>query len=77
MHRAIDGQAEAVATVGAWATAVRRVGVRIEEGVGAVSLVVEGRRVVAVMRSDGERLPCDTVLVAEAPGAGRCSRRSA
>ena len=43
VHRAIDGQAEA-ATVGAWATAVRRVGVRIEEGVGAVSLVVEGRQ---------------------------------
>ena len=67
---AIDGQAEAVATVGAWATAARRVGVRIEEGVGAESLVVEGRRVVAVVRSDGARLPCDTALVAGGAWSG-------
>src|SRR5262249_12433758 len=36
----------------------------IEEGVGAEALVVEGARVVAVVRSDGTRLPCDTALVA-------------
>jgi sarcosine oxidase subunit beta len=70
VHCAIDGQAEAVATVGAWATAARRVGVRIEEGVGAESLVVEGRRVVAVVRSDGARLPCDTALVAGGAWSG-------
>ncbi len=61
---AIDGQAEAAATVQAWATAARRVGTRIEEGVGADALVVEGGRVVGVVRSDGERQPCDTTLVA-------------
>jgi sarcosine oxidase, subunit beta len=64
VHCAIDGQAEAVATVHAWATAARRLGVRIEEGVGAEALVVEGPRVVAVMGTDGARLPCDTALVA-------------
>jgi glycine/D-amino acid oxidase-like deaminating enzyme len=64
VHCPIDGQAEAVATVHAWATAARRLGVRIEEGVGADALVVEGTRVVAVVRSDGARLPCDTALVA-------------
>jgi sarcosine oxidase, subunit beta len=64
VYCAIDGQAEAVATVQAWATAARRVGARIEEGVGADALVVEGARVVGVVRSDGERQPCDTTLVA-------------
>jgi sarcosine oxidase subunit beta len=64
VHCPIDGQAEAVATVHAWATAARRVGARIEEGVGADALVIEASRVVAVVRSDGARLPCDTVLVA-------------
>ena len=64
VHCPIDGQAEAVATVRAWATAARRLGVRIEEGVGADALVVEGTRVVAVVRSDGARVPCDTALVA-------------
>jgi len=64
VHCAIDGQAEAVATVHAWATAARRLGVRIEEGVGAEALLVEGPRVVAVMGTGGARLPCDTALVA-------------
>jgi glycine/D-amino acid oxidase-like deaminating enzyme len=64
IHCPIDGQAEAVGTVRAWATAARRLGVRIEEGVGADAVVVEGARVVAVVRSDGVRLPCDTALVA-------------
>ena len=64
VHCPIDGQAEAVATVRAWATAARRLGVRIEEGLGAEALVVEGARVVAVVRSDGARLPCDIALVA-------------
>ncbi len=64
VHCPIDGQAEAVATVRAWATAARRLGARIEEGVGADALVVERARVVAVLRSDGARLPCDVALVA-------------
>jgi glycine/D-amino acid oxidase-like deaminating enzyme len=64
VHCPIDGQAEAVATVDAWATAARRLGVNIEEGVGAVALAVEGTRVAAVDRSDGTRLPCDAALVA-------------
>jgi sarcosine oxidase, subunit beta len=64
VHCPIDGQAEAVATVDAWATAARRLGVSIEEGVVAEALAVEGARVVAVARSDGGRLPCDVALVA-------------
>jgi sarcosine oxidase subunit beta len=64
VHCAIDGQAEAVATVGAWAAAALRLGVRVEEGVGADALVVEGSRVVAVVGSDGERRACDTALLA-------------
>jgi len=64
VHCPIDGQAGAVATVQAWASAARRVGARIEEGVGADGLVVEGARIVAVVRSDGVRLACDAALVA-------------
>ena len=64
VHCPIDGQAEAVATVRAWAAAARRLGARIEEGVGADALVVERTRVVAVVTSDGARLPCDVALVA-------------
>ena len=64
VHCPLDGQAEAVATVRAWATAARRLGARIEEGVGADALVVERARVVAVLRSDGARVPCDVALVA-------------
>ena len=64
VHCPIDGQAEAVATVRAWAAAARRLGARIEEGVGADALVVERARVVAVVTSDGARLPCDVALVA-------------
>ena len=60
----IDGQAEPVTTVQAWASAARRMGVHIEEGIGAAALVVERSRVTAVVRSDGTRQPCDTALVA-------------
>jgi len=60
----IDGQAEAVTTVQAWASAARRMGARIEEGIGADALVVERSRVTAVVRTDGTRQPCDTALVA-------------
>ena len=71
VHCSIDGQAEAVATVRAWATAGRRLGARIEEGVGADALVVERARVVAVVRSDGARLPCDAALVAAGAWSAR------
>jgi sarcosine oxidase subunit beta len=60
----IDGQAEALTTVGAFATAARRLGARVDEGVGARALVVERDRVVAVMRTDGGHQPCDVAIVA-------------
>jgi sarcosine oxidase subunit beta len=63
VHCAIDGQADAVATVAAFAAAARRRGARVEEGVAVRGLVVEGGAVRAVERADGERLPCDAALV--------------
>ncbi|MGH7323783.1 MAG: NAD(P)/FAD-dependent oxidoreductase [Candidatus Rokuibacteriota bacterium] len=71
IHCPIDGQAEAEATVRAFATAVRRLGARIEEGVGAAALVTGGDGLVAVTRTDGGREPCDVAIVA----AGAWSRR--
>ena len=75
MYCAIDGQAEAVATVQAWATAARRVGARIEEGVGADALVVEARASWESCGATAGRQPCDTTLVAagawSAPLLGR------
>lgn len=64
VHCAMDGQADAMATVRAFATAARRLGARVEEGVGARGLVVERGRVAAVERDDGERLSCDAAIVA-------------
>ena len=64
VYSAIDGQAGAMTTVTAFATAARRRGARIEEGVGAAALVVERGRVVAVTRTDGLREPCDAAIVA-------------
>ena len=64
VHCPIDGQADAGATVRAWATAARRLGVSIEEGAGAAALVTQGARVTAVVRSDGARVACDVVIVA-------------
>jgi sarcosine oxidase, subunit beta len=61
---AIDGQAEAMATVAAFATAARRLGARLDEAVGAASVVVERDRVVGVTRTDGARQTCDAVIVA-------------
>lgn len=61
---AIDGQAEAAAAVSAFASAARRAGVRIEEGVGDAALVLERGRVVAVARPDGRRESCDVAIVA-------------
>ena len=61
---AIDGQAEAMATVQAFATAARRLGARVEEGAAVASLAVERGRVTAIVRADGRREPCDVVIVA-------------
>jgi sarcosine oxidase subunit beta len=63
VHCAIDGQADAMATVAAFAAAARRLGARVEEGVGVRGLVAEGGAVRAVERGDGERLACDAALV--------------
>jgi sarcosine oxidase subunit beta len=64
VHCAIDGQAAAMPTVLAFAAAARRLGARVEEGVGARALAVEGDRVVGVQRSDGRREACDVAIVA-------------
>jgi len=64
VHCAIDGQAEALATVRAFAAAARRLDARIEEGVVAVALTIEAGRVTAVARGDGAREPCDVAIVA-------------
>jgi sarcosine oxidase subunit beta len=64
VYCAIDGQAEAMDTVRAFAAAARRVGARIEEGVGVRALVTERRRIVAVERTDGSHDPCDVAIVA-------------
>jgi sarcosine oxidase subunit beta len=59
----LDGQAEAMATVTAFASAARRLGARVEEGVGAGALVIERGRVVGVTRGDGGREACDVAIV--------------
>ncbi len=61
---AMDGQAEAMLTVHAFAHAARRLGTRVDDGVGASAVVTERGRVVAVARTDGVRQSCDVVLVA-------------
>jgi glycine/D-amino acid oxidase-like deaminating enzyme len=61
---AIDGQAEAMPTVSAFAVAARRLDARVEEGVGARALVTERDRVVAIARTDGAQQPCDVAIVA-------------
>jgi len=64
VHCVIDGQAEALATVHAFAAAARRVGVRIEEGVVATAVVLEAARVAAVTCGDGSPVACDVAIVA-------------
>jgi sarcosine oxidase subunit beta len=61
---AMDGQAEAMPTAQAFARAARRLGARVEEGVGADRVVIEHGRVAAVVRGDGARMPCDAAVVA-------------
>jgi sarcosine oxidase subunit beta len=59
----IDGQADAMATVRAFAAAARRLGVRLEEGTGARGLVAERGRIVAVARANGSAVACETAIV--------------
>jgi sarcosine oxidase subunit beta len=59
----IDGQADAMATVRAFASAARRLGARLEEGAGVRRLVTERGRIVAVERTDGSRVACETAIV--------------
>ena len=64
VHAPIDGQAEAVPATEAFAHAARRLGARVEEGVGVRAPVVESGRVVGVERDDGAREACDVAIVA-------------
>jgi len=64
VHAPIDGQAEALPATEAFGRAARRLGARVEEGVGVPALVVEGGRVVGVERGDGRREACDVAIVA-------------
>jgi sarcosine oxidase subunit beta len=58
-----DGQAEARPATEAFAAAARRLGARVEEGVGVRALVTERGRVVGVERLDGRREGCDVAIV--------------
>jgi sarcosine oxidase subunit beta len=64
VHCAIDGQADAMATVRAFAAAARRLGAEVEEGASVRGLVAERGRIVAVERADGSRVACETAIVA-------------
>jgi sarcosine oxidase subunit beta len=64
VHAPADGQAEALPATEAFARAARRLGARVEEGVGVRALVVEGGRVVGAARGDGAREACDVAIVA-------------
>jgi sarcosine oxidase subunit beta len=63
VHCAIDGQAEAMPTVQAFAAAARRVGATVEEGVGVTALTTAGGRVTGLKRSDTTRQRCDVAIV--------------
>ena len=63
VYSPIDGQAGAMATVEAFAAAARRLGARVEEGVGVKALIAEGSRVTGVERTDGARQSCDVAIV--------------
>jgi sarcosine oxidase subunit beta len=64
VYSGLDGQAEAMPTVLAFAAAARRLGARIEDGVGVRGVVVERGRVVAVQRTDATHVACDAAIVA-------------
>ena len=61
---ALDGQAEALPTVHAFANAGHRLGVRVEAGVAVTGLVVDRGRVVGVARADGTGQAGDVVVLA-------------
>jgi sarcosine oxidase, subunit beta len=63
IHCPIDGQADALATVRAFAAATGRLGAVIGEGA-VVSFIAERGRIAAVTLSDGSRVPCDVAIVA-------------
>ena len=63
VYAPIDGQAEAMPTVLAFANAARRLGARVETGV-VRRVLVERGRVVAVEQADGARTACDVAIVA-------------
>ena len=63
VYSPIDGQAGAMATVEAFASAARRLDARVEEGAVVKALVVEDSRVVGIERGDGSRQPCDVAVV--------------
>ena len=63
VYSPIDGQAGAMETVEAFATAARRQGARVEEGAAVRALSMDGGRVVGVERGDGSRQPCDVAVV--------------
>jgi sarcosine oxidase subunit beta len=64
VHCPIDGHAEAMSTVRAFADAARRVGSRLVEGIGVAALATERARVIGIVRDDGTRDPCDVAIVA-------------
>jgi glycine/D-amino acid oxidase-like deaminating enzyme len=70
VHCPIDGQAEALPTVRAFAAAARSLGARIEEGVGVRRVIVEGDRAVGVERADGGRVAADVLVVAAGAWSG-------
>src|SRR5215472_3406373 len=63
VYSPIDGQAGAMATVEAFASAARRLGARVEESAVVKALAVESGRVVGIERGDGSRQPCDVAVV--------------
>jgi sarcosine oxidase subunit beta len=63
IHCPIDGQADALGTVQAFAGAARRLGARIDEGATVAAIRSEHGRVAGVALADGARLPCDVVIV--------------
>src|SRR5215470_4864037 len=63
VYSPIDGQAGAMATVEAFASAARRRGARIEVGAAVKTLAVDGGRVAGVERADGSRQTCDVAVV--------------
>jgi sarcosine oxidase subunit beta len=63
VHCPIDGQADAMTTVSAFAAAARRAGARIEEGIDVARLLVEGGRIVGLTGADGSSQSCDLAIV--------------